>query len=62
MMLEMLIFIGLILFFSSLIQGAVGFAFGLFAIPLLVWAGLSLSEAAVITPISVLVQGRAGQG
>jgi hypothetical protein len=44
------------LFFSSILQGAVGFAFGLFAVPMLVWSGLPLSEAVVITSISIFFQ------
>ena len=51
-----LLLIGAILFFSSLLQGAVGFAFGLFAVPTLVWSGLPLSEAVVITSISIFFQ------
>lgn len=51
-----LVVIGVILFFSSVLQGAVGFAFGLFAIPLLVWTGLPLSEAVAIASISILIQ------
>jgi uncharacterized membrane protein YfcA len=51
-----LLLIGAILFFSSLLQGAVGFAFGLIAIPKLVWTGLALSEAVAITSISIFTQ------
>jgi uncharacterized membrane protein YfcA len=53
---EILVIIGLILFFSSVIQGIVGFAFNLFAIPLMIWAGLSLSEAISISAIPIFVQ------
>lgn len=42
--------------FCSTIQGIVGFAFNIFAIPLLIWSGLGLSEAISITSIPILVQ------
>lgn len=48
--------IGSILFFSSVIQGIVGFAFNLFAIPLLIWSGLSLSESISISAIPIFAQ------
>ncbi|GAB4427768.1 MAG: sulfite exporter TauE/SafE family protein [Anaerolineae bacterium] len=48
--------IGLTLFLGSALQGAVGFAFGLFAIPLLVWLGVSLGEAVALMSISIFVQ------
>ena len=53
---EQLIAIGIIFFFSSILQGAVGFAFGLFAVPMLVWAGVNLSEAVAITSVSIFIQ------
>jgi uncharacterized membrane protein YfcA len=48
--------IGLILFFCSTIQGAVGFAFNIFAIPLLIWSGLSLPQAITVTSIPIFMQ------
>ena len=42
---EQLVIVALILFFSSLTQAMIGFAFNLIAIPLLIWSGLSLAEA-----------------
>ena len=48
--------IGLTLFSGSILQGAVGFGFGLFAIPILVWAGVRLSEAIAIMSISIFTQ------
>ena len=45
-----------ILFCCSLIQGAAGFGFGVFAVPLLVWAGLSLVDAVTIVAVTSFVQ------
>jgi uncharacterized membrane protein YfcA len=47
--------IGLVLSLGAVIQGAVGFGLGLFAIPLLIWCGLSLPEAigAVLSAVSL---------
>ncbi len=56
MNLETIIIIGIILFFCSLIQGAVGFAFNIFAIPLLIWSGLSLPESITVTSIPIFMQ------
>lgn len=53
---EKLVIIGIIFFFSSILQGTVGFAFGLFAVPMLVWAGVNLSEAVAITSVSIFIQ------
>jgi len=53
---SIIIIIGCILLFCSAIQGIVGFAFNIFAIPLLIWSGLELSEAISITSIPILVQ------
>jgi uncharacterized membrane protein YfcA len=47
---------GSILFFSSLIQSVIGFAFNLLAVPLLIWSGFSLAQAVAITSIPILVQ------
>ena len=51
-----LIGIGTILVLGSLLQGSVGFGFGLFAIPILVWAGVRLSEAVAIVSVSIFIQ------
>lgn len=45
-----------ILFTCSLIQGAAGFGFGVFAVPLLVWAGLSLVDAVTIVAVASFIQ------
>ena len=45
-----------ILLFSSVIQGAVGFAGGLFSIPLLMLGGSTLPEAVSINMIAATVQ------
>ena len=45
-----------ILFFSSMIQAMIGFAFNLIAIPLLIWSGFSLAESVVLTVIPIFVQ------
>lgn len=39
------ILIGLVIAMAAILQSAVGFAFGLFSIPLLVWLGLPLPQA-----------------
>jgi len=51
-----LIIIGVTLFICSVIQGIVGFAFNIFAIPLLIWGGFELSEAISITSIPIFFQ------
>ncbi len=51
-----LIIIGTILFLSSIVQGAIGFGYGPFAVTFLVWTGRSLSEAVAFVAVSVLVQ------
>jgi len=56
MSVSILILIGVILFLCSLIQGIVGFAFNIFAIPLLIWSGFELPEAISITSIPILFQ------
>ena len=53
---EQLIIAAVILFFSSMIQAMIGFAFNLIAIPLLIWTGFSLAEAVVLTSIPIFVQ------
>ena len=56
MSVSVLILIGAILFFCSVMQGIVGFAFNIFAIPLLIWGGFDLPEAISITSIPILFQ------
>jgi uncharacterized membrane protein YfcA len=53
---SLLVTIGLILFLCSIFQGTVGFAFNLFAIPLLVWNGLGLAEAIATTSLPIFFQ------
>jgi uncharacterized membrane protein YfcA len=48
--------VSLILFFSSVVQGAVGFAAGLFGIPLLMLTGISLPDAVAISIVASAVQ------
>ncbi len=55
-MLEELVVIGIIVFIGSVIQGTVGFGFGLFAVPALTWTGTSLSGAVAILLVSTLSQ------
>jgi len=56
MSLSIIILIGITLFICSTIQGAVGFAFNIFAIPLLIWSGLSLPQAITVTSIPIFMQ------
>ena len=51
-----LLLVGGILFASSVLQGAVGFASGLFGIPLLMLTGASLPEALAISLVAAAVQ------
>ncbi len=46
----------IILFFASMTQAIIGFAFNLLAIPLLMWTGFSLVEAVALTAIPIFVQ------
>jgi uncharacterized protein len=48
--------VSLVLFASSVVQGAVGFAAGLFGIPLLVLAGVSFPDAVAITLVAAAPQ------
>jgi uncharacterized protein len=48
--------VSLILFASSVVQGAVGFASGLFGIPLLMLTGVSLPEAVALSLVAAAVQ------
>ena len=56
MSIEQLLIAAVILFFSSLTQAMIGFAFNLLAIPLLIWAGFSLAQAVVLTSIPMFTQ------
>ena len=51
-----LIWAGIIMFGGSLVQGAIGFALGMIALPLLVEAGFSLSQAVALTTLSIGIQ------
>ncbi len=55
-----LILAGLILLFGSFVQGAIGFALGMIAVPLLVDAGYSLSQAVALTTLAIGIQVMAG--
>ena len=48
--------VSLILFASSVVQGAVGFAAGLFGIPLLMFTGIPLADAVAISFVAAAVQ------
>ncbi len=47
---------GLIMFGGSIVQGAIGFALGMIAVPLLVEAGFSLSQAVALTTLAIGIQ------
>lgn len=51
---------GLIVLFGSTVQGAIGFAFGLIAIPLLLTTGFTLAQAVALTTIAIGIQGLTG--
>lgn len=53
---SIIVVVGVILFLCSTIQGIVGFAFNIFAIPLLIWSGLGLDEAISLTTIPIFFQ------
>lgn len=48
------------LMLGAFVQGAVGFAYGMIAIPVLLWAGLSLPESVALVSTTVIVQTAAG--
>jgi len=50
------ILVGMSLVVACTIQGAVGFGAGLFAVPLMVWAGMDLPDAIAVTLGGVMVQ------
>ncbi len=47
---------GMIMFGGSIVQGAIGFALGMIAVPLLVEAGFSLSQAVALTTLAIGIQ------
>ncbi len=51
-----LILAGFILFFGSIVQGAIGFTLGMIAMPLLIEAGFSLSQAIALATVSIGIQ------
>lgn len=51
-----LIWAGIIMFGGSLAQGTIGFGLGLIAVPLLVEAGFSLSQAVALTTLAIGIQ------
>ena len=52
----MLIAAGLIMFGGSIVQGAIGFALGMIAVPLLVEAGFSLAQSVALTTLAIGIQ------
>jgi uncharacterized protein len=54
--LQQFVLVSLILFASSVVQGAVGFAAGLFGIPLLMLTGIPLADAVAISFVAAAVQ------
>ncbi len=50
------LYIGLIVACGAMIQGAIGFAFGIFSIPLLVWIGFPLEQAITLVLGLVVIQ------
>ena len=55
-----LILASLVLLFGSFVQGAIGFGLGMSAVPLLVDAGYSLSQAVALTTLAIGIQVMAG--
>ena len=56
----MLLAASVIMFGGSVVQGAIGFALGMIAVPLLVEAGFSLSEAVALTTLVIGIQALVG--
>jgi len=48
------------LMFGAFVQGAAGFAYGMIAIPVLLWVGLSLPQSVALISTTVVVQTAAG--
>jgi hypothetical protein len=57
MELSLILPVALTVLLCSVIQGAVGFGFGLFSIPPMVWLGVPLPAAVMVTLVVTLVQG-----
>ena len=55
-----LILAGVILCVGSIVQGAIGFALGMIAMPLLIEAGFSLSQSIALTTVSIGIQALVG--
>ncbi len=51
-----IILVSAALVFGCIVQGAVGFGAGLFAIPLMIWAGINLPAAITIVLLGVMMQ------
>jgi len=51
-----LLLAGIIMFAGSIVQGAIGFALGMIAVPLLVEAGFSLSQSVALTTLAIGIQ------
>ena len=51
-----LLLAGIILLGGSIVQGAIGFALGMIAVPLLVEAGFSLSQSVALTTLAIGIQ------
>ncbi len=51
-----IILAGIIMFAGSVVQGAIGFALGMIAVPLLVEAGFSLAQAVALSSLSIGIQ------
>ncbi len=51
-----LLLAGIIMFGGSIVQGAIGFALGMIAVPLLVEAGFSLSQSVALTTLAIGIQ------
>lgn len=51
-----LLLAGVIMFGGSIVQGAIGFALGMIAVPLLVEAGFSLSQSVALTTLAIGIQ------
>ncbi len=51
-----LLLAGIIMFGGSIAQGAIGFALGMIAVPLLVEAGFSLSQSVALTTLAIGIQ------
>lgn len=51
-----LLLAGVIMFGGSIVQGTIGFALGMIAVPLLVEAGFSLSQSVALTTLAIGIQ------